>query len=182
MPPPPCSLVNSRVQPREAESPTAFTRSSNGFQTALMRPSCGLHAAFKRPSHGLHTCAAITFHLEDGRSTAPNHSQPPFPQSQRPAASNRESPPRNLQRPINHAGTSAVQSTAPFTFTRPAHWRLAPHATRPPLRNRASSASCAVFFNIKALAAPELNPFAHFPAPAPGAFKSNQARLWRGDK
>ena len=59
------------------------------------------------------TCAAITFHLDDGKSTALNHSQPPFP----PITGARGIPlgksPRNPQRSINHAGTSTGQSTAP---------------------------------------------------------------------
>ena len=45
--------------------------------------------------------AAITFDLDDGKSTAPNHSHPPFPQSQHPAASHR----------ANSRGTHRGQST-----------------------------------------------------------------------
>ena len=41
--------------------------------------------------------------------------EPPFPRSQRPAASNRGKPPRNPQRPINHAGTSTRQRAATAT-------------------------------------------------------------------
>ena len=60
--------------PRAAASPSEGDRRSAGNERT------GRRTQRHRRWHTL-----FTFHLDDGKSRAPNHRQPPFPQSQRPA-------------------------------------------------------------------------------------------------
>jgi len=78
---------------------TTQARSSNRYSHSRLRSKRWAHHCARA------TCAAFTFHLDDWKSTAPNHSQPPFPPITAPRGIQQGKSPGNPQRSINHAGT-----------------------------------------------------------------------------
>ena len=85
---------------RKIRTVNSFSTAPRGGTTPLPRHAQPLLLLFRSKA----------FHLDDGKSTAPNHSQPPFPQSQRPAASNRTNP-RGIH--IGHSTTQGLQPGSP---------------------------------------------------------------------